>query len=417
MDKQLFTTIELAPTVICLAAETDIAVNTNDRTVTFTASDETPVDRFDWYNWEVYQMILSHDPKHVNLSRVKSRTCMFLEDHRSIADYELGQIKKAQLKDGKLTLTAKLHPTPKADLYLSKVENDTAPGNSVGINVYELEVVKKAQYEKDPETGRETLKSPAVMKATDWELLECSSVSIPANGNASSYSKEDNNVFSNSPKHVVRVIGDPGYKKLSSVAGEPPKNTGGEFKSEQPPVIPDKKTFSNFSKKSIKSKDGKMNFSEMSQDELIDYAVNADQKLSKLTETNENLVKEKATLSAQFTEANQKLQKIENDNRILTSYRDLFSQATKLNSVDAKLSKVELDKLFPGEQEFLALENPTMELGQIKYYLMACENRPAQLSTQLTAKTSIVDSPEVETDEDDDEYFEQLKNKKVVRSY
>lgn len=415
MDKE-FTTIELSPIGLSLAADPSIAVSTSDRTVTFTASDETPVNRFDCFNWEVYQLFLSHDPKHVNLSRVKSRVCMFLEDHRSSAEYELGQIKKAKLESRKLTLTAKLHPTTKADLYLAKVENDTAPGNSVGIQVYELETVKKAVYEKDPTTGRETLKSPALMKATDWELIECSSVSIPANGNASSYNSDSDNIFANTPKNTVRVIGDPGYKKLAIETISHRVVTGEEMKKDTPPVH--KKTIK-------KSKDGKMNFSEMSTDELIDYATKADQQLAalkdgeaKLSAQLDALAKEKSTALAQLTEARQKLTKIETDSKILGSYRDLFTQASKLN-LDAKLSKAELDQLFPGETEFLSLENPQMELGQIKYYLMACFSRTVQLSTSLTARTSIIQHPDIETDKDDDadEYLSKLEEKKFTRSY
>jgi hypothetical protein len=106
-----------------------------------------------------------------------------------------------------MTVKVKLNQSDAANRYLQDVQDGTEPGNSVGIDVNELQVIQKAKYESD-ESGDKILVSPMVVMATDWTLLELSAVDIPANPNANTLSKEDREKFDKLPKSPVRIIGD-----------------------------------------------------------------------------------------------------------------------------------------------------------------------------------------------------------------
>jgi hypothetical protein len=185
-------------------------VNIDERTISLVASDETPVDRFSWERWEPYKLILSHDPKHVNLERVASKVALFFDGHPGgffSTSNRLGKITSANVANGRMTVKVKLNQSDAANRYLQDVQDGTEPGNSVGIDVNELQVIQKAKYESD-ESGDKILVSPMVVMATDWTLLELSAVDIPANPNANTLSKEDREKFDKLPKSPVRIIGD-----------------------------------------------------------------------------------------------------------------------------------------------------------------------------------------------------------------
>lgn len=195
-----------------LAAEQP-EVNVGDRTVRLIASDETPVERFDWENWEPYELIVSHDPKHVDLTRVNNGVAMFFDGHPSwFGGTRLGKIKSAKLNGGRLEVEVKINRSELGDRYLQDVEDGVEPGNSIGLFIRKLEVVSEAEYIE--EGRRKVLSKPAVMKAVDWELHELSAVDIPANPNAGSQfsiSSQEREQLSKLPTFPVRLSGNPGY--------------------------------------------------------------------------------------------------------------------------------------------------------------------------------------------------------------
>lgn len=212
-----FTTIEL-PTLHLFGTAANPTVDEDKRTVTVTASDETAVARFSWMQG-YYMLRLSHTPKAVDLQRIKNGVCMFLEDHRASADYELGKVVSAKLENKQLRATIKLNDTEKAERYLSKALQGTEAGNSVGIDIYETKVIEKAQYEED-EDGYKRLTKPALIEATKWSLLELSSTTIPANPNAG-MSADEIAAFEAAPKRSVILYGDTGYENVTeSVADD-----------------------------------------------------------------------------------------------------------------------------------------------------------------------------------------------------
>jgi hypothetical protein len=177
-----------------------------ERTVKIIASDETPLVRYSWERWEPYTLIVSHDPKHVNLTRVDSGVCMFFDGHPGgffASSERLGKVKLAEIIDKQLILTVKVNRSDKGDQYLRDVEDDVEPGNSIGFVINKLEIIKKATYEMDDE-GIKRLKTPMVAKAIDWELHEVSAVDIPANPNAGKFNEK----LENLEKYPVELIGD-----------------------------------------------------------------------------------------------------------------------------------------------------------------------------------------------------------------
>ena len=114
---------------------------------TFIASDETPVLR-GW--WDQYMLIISHDPKAVDLSRVgESGSCMFIEDHFTYSgDAEIGKIVSATVKNKSLEVTARINTLQPGQNYLQKVLDRCEPGKSIQFEPWETELVSEARYEK-----------------------------------------------------------------------------------------------------------------------------------------------------------------------------------------------------------------------------------------------------------------------------
>jgi hypothetical protein len=152
---------------------------------TFIASDETPVMRGGWWT-DPYMLIVSHDPKSVDLSRVgEEGSCMFLQDHSSYSSVKrIGKIVQATIKQKALEVTARINTLPPGEDYFREVSDKCEPGKSIQFDPITTELIKEATYEK----GR--LVEYAVYKLTSWALLEISTVSIPAIGGVGFSKKE-----------------------------------------------------------------------------------------------------------------------------------------------------------------------------------------------------------------------------------
>jgi hypothetical protein len=142
----------------------------------FVASDETPVLRRSW--WDDYMLIVSHDPKAVDLSRVgEEGSCMFLENHNSYSTTSrIGKIISATVANKQLEVTVRINSLAPGNNYLQEVQDKCEPGKSIQFEPYETELISEARYEK----GK--LVELPVYKLTKWGLLEVSTVSIPAIG-------------------------------------------------------------------------------------------------------------------------------------------------------------------------------------------------------------------------------------------
>lgn len=157
-------------------------LDVDKKIATFSFSSTEPVERWAWFEESLegasnrFYEILSHDTSHIRLDRVKNGVCPFLENHRM--DQRLGKIIEVKVQGERAYATAKLGRSALANQYRDDVEDGVEPGKSFMYRVYKYEVVKAAEYEGEG-WGRK-LKTPATLKAVDWELFEVSNVSIPA---------------------------------------------------------------------------------------------------------------------------------------------------------------------------------------------------------------------------------------------
>ena len=133
---------------------------------TFIASDETVVERF--YG----RLILGHKRSEVRLSRQSSNAGIpWLEyhDHRELR----GRAVSSKLRKSQLQVEGALSSTPEAQRMAMQIDEGVLPGISVGAMIYRMKLIEEDA--NDPWND--------LYRAVDWEPLEYSSVSIPANPN------------------------------------------------------------------------------------------------------------------------------------------------------------------------------------------------------------------------------------------
>lgn len=125
------------------------------RTLAFSASSETPVDR--WYGQE----ILSHDKKAVRLDRASRGAMPLLFNHN--IDDPVGMISTAKTEGGRLMVEATLFETARAKEVVAMIDGGL---RNVSL-AYRINVVEE---DKKSET----------FTVTDWEPYEVSIVTVPA---------------------------------------------------------------------------------------------------------------------------------------------------------------------------------------------------------------------------------------------
>jgi HK97 family phage major capsid protein/HK97 family phage prohead protease len=125
------------------------------RTLTFPASSETPIDR--WFGTEV----LRHDEKSVRMQRLNGGAAPLLFNH----DWSdpIGMIDGARIEDGRLVVDAHLFDTQRASEVATMIDGGMR-NVSIGYEMFTVE--------EDTKANRYT--------ATDWDVLEVSMVTVPA---------------------------------------------------------------------------------------------------------------------------------------------------------------------------------------------------------------------------------------------
>jgi HK97 family phage major capsid protein/HK97 family phage prohead protease len=133
-------------------------LNDEDRTVELSFSSEEPYER--WFGIE----ILDHKSESIRLERIKSAGPLLFNHDR---DQHIGRIMDVGIKGGKGVATVKFSKSSIANDKLQDVRDGILREVSVGYRVHAM----KLEGEAD---GKETY------RVTDWEPLEVSLVSIPA---------------------------------------------------------------------------------------------------------------------------------------------------------------------------------------------------------------------------------------------
>ena len=142
-------------------------VDTDSRTVELSFSSETPYGR--WFGDE----ILCHDEECINLERFSNGLGTVLFNHNR--DAVVGHIEKVWLEDNRGKALVRFDTDEQSETIFQKVQSGTLQGVSVGYAIYRYEVLK----DEDTKSTNGRFNGPAYV-VTDWEPLEISIVSVPA---------------------------------------------------------------------------------------------------------------------------------------------------------------------------------------------------------------------------------------------
>lgn len=355
-----------------------VSIDKGTRTIEFTFADRTPVERWSWQDlpkgasWR-FDEILSMNPDHWDLSRVRSKSCPFLENHSPNA--RIGRVLKVTIDRGEETGKAKvkLRTTVEADELLKDLEDDTAPGISFGYLPRKYKVITPAVWEKD-EVGYTRLVSKAVLEAQSIEVFEISTASIPA--------APDVGFGRSLDLRAVEIEGDPRF----------------EFESaETPKLREDKATMATI-------------------EELQGQLTQRDTELSTLRNQNQELQSALAT-------AQREISGIVARQSVIIKLQSLRSEAEKLVD-DTKLSAREFKNFFPDDfnpeteaDKLIADNRADVRLEVLREYLDNATLRSPMLSTQVQVEQRLTPRPggsEEETSDADD-FLSSLQRPK--RSY
>lgn len=143
-------------------------VDSDNRTVELSFSSETPCSR--WFGDE----ILCHDEECINLDRFNDGLGTVLFNHDR--DAVVGHIEKVWIEDNRGKALVRFDDDEKSDAIFKKVQSGTLQGVSVGYSIKRYEALD----EKDSVSSNGRFKGPDTYVVTDWEPLEISIVSVPA---------------------------------------------------------------------------------------------------------------------------------------------------------------------------------------------------------------------------------------------
>ena len=142
-------------------------VDTDSRTVKLSFSSETPYGR--WFGDE----ILCHDEECINLERFNNGLGTVLFNHDR--DAVVGHIEKVWLEDNRGKALVRFDTDEQSETIFQKVQSGTLQGVSVGYAINRYEVLE----DEDTKSTNGRFTGPAYV-VTDWEPLEISIVSVPA---------------------------------------------------------------------------------------------------------------------------------------------------------------------------------------------------------------------------------------------
>lgn len=143
-------------------------VDTDSRTVELSFSSETPYGR--WFGDE----ILCHDEECINLERFNNGLGTVLFNHDR--DVVVGHVEKAWIEDNRGKALVRFDEDEQSDTIFKKVQSGTLQGVSVGYSIKRYEVLD----DKDSVSSNGRFKGPDTYVVTDWEPLEISIASVPA---------------------------------------------------------------------------------------------------------------------------------------------------------------------------------------------------------------------------------------------
>lgn len=142
-------------------------VDSDNRTVELSFSSETP------YGRRFGDEILCHDEECINLERFNNGLGTLLFNHDR--DAVVGHIEKGWIEDNRGKALVRFDEDEQSETIFQKVQSGTLQGVSVGYAIYRYEVLE----DEDTKSTNGRFNGPAYV-VTDWEPLEISIVSVPA---------------------------------------------------------------------------------------------------------------------------------------------------------------------------------------------------------------------------------------------
>lgn len=153
-------------------------LNDEARTIELVWSTGARVRRFDWWEGRFYEEEISLDPKHVDLSRLESGAPLLNSHNNWRLDGQIGVVEKAWIEKGEARAIVRFSRREEVDAIWGDVKDGVIRNVSVGYTVRKYEIVK--------EEGKLDL-----YRAVDWQPLEISLVSIPADAGAGTRSETE----------------------------------------------------------------------------------------------------------------------------------------------------------------------------------------------------------------------------------
>jgi HK97 family phage major capsid protein len=139
-------------------------IDVKQRTAEFSFSSDIPIERWFWNE------TLSHRSGAMKTGRVETGAIPFLEDHNWDGEHRLGVVERIWTDGGKGWAKVRFSPNePRAQIVFKDIEAGIRNAVSVGYTILEYE-------EREPENSDDL---PEII-VNSWEVLEISSVSVPA---------------------------------------------------------------------------------------------------------------------------------------------------------------------------------------------------------------------------------------------
>jgi HK97 family phage prohead protease len=195
-------------------------VDPETRTCRISFSSELPQQRFDWDLWEIYNEVLDHSPDSVNLERCNSAACPLLWNHNR--DDQRGIVQSAEIEDDRRAYAeVRFSRSAEGEQLMNDVNDGIVTGVSFAYRVYEMELTKKAA---PPEYNTYT--------ATDWEVIEISFCSIPADPTVGPGKSE----AEAGDLNTVLVKGEPMTTQTTQTTPRPPRKNSKRSSSKKSQV-------------------------------------------------------------------------------------------------------------------------------------------------------------------------------------
>lgn len=141
-------------------------VNMETREAVFTVSSEMPQERINWDVWDYVNEVLLHEENAIDLTRVNTGAAPVLWNHDT--NLIRGVVVKGWIEDRKLYCQVRFSTSAEAQQLAVDVNDGIVTNVSIGYRIKEMQLTQLAENGLDTWT------------ATNWEVLEVSLVSVPA---------------------------------------------------------------------------------------------------------------------------------------------------------------------------------------------------------------------------------------------